>query len=165
MGIREERLARAGTMPHRAIAGENSIDARLESTIGRFFFRGFITEPEFQAGIRYGEIILDYLQSIDAPTPYGRGFDDLSDEACFKRKLMASQSRQILKDAASAAKTRHTKVIAAVDRLTVYGEPPRSDAEMRALRIGLRALAHGSNIISLVDFKNAKAKKDRPRYS
>lgn len=150
MGIREERLARAASMPHRKDAQEDSIDTRLESTIGRFYFQGHITEPEFQAGVRYGQICLDYLQSIDAPTPYGNGFRDLPDDDCFVRKIMMAQSRQILKDAA-AASTRISarRVIAAVDRLAVYGEGPRSLEEFKALRVGLRALAHGSNVVKL----------------
>lgn len=149
MGIREERLARAASMPHRAAAGENSIDARLESTIGRFYFQGLISESEFQAGVRYGKIIIDYLQAIDCPAPYGNGFDELAENVCFQRKILASQSRQILKDAAAASGTPQAQVISAVDALTVYAEAPSGEAQMRALRIGLRALAHGSNVIPL----------------
>jgi hypothetical protein len=144
-------------MPHRRNQGD-ALDARLESTIGRYFLHGFITEPEFQAGVRYGEIVLDYLQSVDAPQPYGDGFGDLSNDACFVRKMAAAQSRQILKDAAKASRTSPTLVISAVDRLTVYGDPPRDEKETRALHIGLRALAHGSNVIP---FSRPASKPDR----
>lgn len=147
MGIREERLARAVSMPHREFANEQSNDERLESTLGRFFFDGKITASEFDAGIRYGQIVLDYLQSIDAPAPFGRGFEDLTEDACFKRKIIAAQSRQVLKDAAKTSGTPESGLITAIDRLCVYGEAPRTDLEMKAARVGLRALAHGSNII------------------
>lgn len=180
MGIREQldREVLAAHMPHRSVA--NPLDTRLESTLGRFCYHNLISQEEFEAGVRYGQIVLAYLQSIDAPDPYGQGFDavpgsrwvstvppegyghsgdqrrgegifrqrdDFSDDECFRRKILCAQGRQVLKDAARAANMRGTSVIAAVDNLAVYGQSPKNDSEMRALHVGLRALARGSSVI------------------
>ncbi len=151
MGIREqvERFDRAGAMPHRSTAGDNRLDARLESTLGRLYFDGYISEAEYDAGIRYGRIALLYLQSIDAPEPYGDG-DDLrqfTDDECFKRKIIYSQARTILKSAGQ-------NCARAVDRIAIYGEAPRDGVEWLAMRAGLKALAgeqeiRGFNVVPL----------------
>ncbi len=128
-------------MPHRSTAGDNRLDARLESSLGRLHLGGYISEPEFDAGIRYGRIALLYLQSIDAPEPYGDGDNlrSLTDDECFKRKLIYSQARQILRSAGKRCQI-------AVDRIAIYGEMPRDPREWYAMRDGLKALAGNSEV-------------------
>lgn len=109
------------------------------STLAQLFYAGFISEAEYHAGVRYGTIVLDYLQSIDAPMlGRGGGCDDLSDSTCFERKLICSQARHVLRQAAGR---RKNDLIHAVDRIAVYGEPPRTEREFADMRGGLRALA------------------------
>lgn len=131
-------------MPHRR-GFATAADEKLESTLGRFYVRGLITQSQFDAGIRYAGIVLDYLRSVGAPAPYGGNIDDLTDDQCFQAKIQFSQAREILKGAAPAGQEK--AMIAAVDRLAVYGEDIKSFEEMGLLRVGLQALAHGSNVI------------------
>ncbi len=133
VGIRE-RLDRAAEMPHRKLAGDNRLDARLESKLGRLFFEGAITKNEYEAGVRYSEIALNYLSSIDAPDPYGSELGPMWDDACFHRKIMFASAKKVLKMAGSRCDV-------AVDRVAVYDEAPRGDCELSALRSGLMALA------------------------
>jgi len=119
-------------MPHRKTAGDNRLDARLESNLGRLYFEGMITEAEYDAGTRFGWLVLEYLESIAAPSPYGSDLLNLSDEECLKRaNCMAA--RKALKEGAGAC------ALVAVDRIAVYDEKLR-EGELRALRAGLRAL-------------------------
>ncbi len=145
MGIRE-RADRAAEMPHRK-QFTDQLDARLESTIGRFYLQGLISEAEYDAALTYGRIVLDYLRSIEAPAPYGADSAELEDEVCLRRKILCSQAREVLKQAAQVVGVPPARIIASVDRLTVYGEAPRNKQESEYLRIGLRALARGSNVV------------------
>ena len=134
MGIRDERLDRAAEMPHRAFAGDDRLDVRLESEFGRMFFTGKISKPEYEAGVRYANIVLLYLNTTDAPEPYGNDYlDDLWDEECLGRKLSMAAAKQILK----GVDPRCSHV---VDRVVVY-DGPLNHGEMALLRAGLRALA------------------------
>ena len=148
LGIREDRdnqLDRAAAMPHRKTAGIDPLDARLESTVGRLFLNGLISESQYDAGLKYGRIILDYLESIEAPQPYGNVDSSraIEDDKCFKRKLSACQAREIIKRAAQWHSLRVTSVIAVVDDLAVYGIAPdlNDPRAWRRLRVGLSALA------------------------
>ncbi len=141
VGIRESRddqLDRAAAMPHRQLAGDNRLDARLEHTVGRLFFEGTITATQYRAGLRYGELVLMYLESIGAPAPYGGDTGALQDDECYRRKILMAQARDILSRAAVAHNIPPRQVIRAVDRVTVYSESPN---DLRALRVGLSALA------------------------
>jgi hypothetical protein len=174
MGFRE-RDDRAAEMPHRKWHTDPT-DKRLECSLGVLFLQGIISEPEYQAGLSYGQVMTDYLQTVDAPAPYGNGFDDLpdgsrfqgrklpvtsgnnvwrglpsyrdslaelSEDLCFRRKVRCSEKREILKRAAQIAGVPQSQVITAVDRVAVYGEDVRSERELRALHVGLKALAGG----------------------
>lgn len=136
MGIREqqERFERAAEMPHRAGFPGWQLDTRLENILGRLFFDGMITEAEHDAGLTYGRIALQYLASIEAPEPYG-GDGSLSDDSCYQRKILYAEARTVLQDAGKIGGVE-------VDRVCVYGEPPR---DFGALRAGLAALA-GANL-------------------
>lgn len=134
LGIRDERLDRAAKMPHRSFAGDNRLDARLESEFGRLFFGGLISQPEYYAGVRYANIVLMYLLTTDAPEPYGTNYiEALEDDECFRRKADMSAAREVLKSGGP-------RCITVVDRVAVYEEPLR-DGELDILRAGLRALA------------------------
>lgn len=123
-------------MPHRSIAGDHRLDDRLASEIGRLYFAGFVTKLEYEAGIRYANIVLLYLKSTDAPAPYGceAVAIDLADDACLKRKLDMLTAREALDQSIGRRSAR------IVDRVTVYEEPLR-DGELSIFREGLRALA------------------------
>lgn len=134
MGIRE-RVDCAASMPHRAVVPvKDQLDSRLESVLGRLFFNGEIDKAEFLAGQKYGEIALAYLQSIEAPSPYGCEVLSLLDDECFRRKIRYAQAVSILREAGKG-------VACAVDRVVVYDEAVRSAAELKSLVAGLSALA------------------------
>jgi hypothetical protein len=134
MGIRDERFDHAAHMPHRSFAGDSRLDARLESEFGRLFFNGLVTKSEYEAGIRYANIVLLYLHSTDAPSPYGNDYiNDVADEECSRRKIRMSSARTVLNDV--GRRCAHV-----VDRIAVYDQPMR-DGELCVLRVGLRALA------------------------
>jgi hypothetical protein len=109
-------------------------DEHFASEIGGLYRQGAITHAEYDAGAKYGKIILDYLKTIDAPEPYSNGrCEEFKDEVCLDRKLKMAAARHVLKD----LDPRCAKV---VDRVTVYGEGLGVD-ELPLLRTGLRALA------------------------
>ena len=129
MGIRES-FDHVGKMPHRSSAGDSRLDARLESELGRLFFAGRITQREYEAGVRYANIVLVYLKSIDAPEPYGGEVESISDDECFARKMAFCSARAVV-----------GRYAPTVDRIAVYDEPIRGDNDLEALRRGLKALA------------------------
>jgi len=148
LGIREERFDRAAEMPHRKPAGDNRLDARLESGLGRLYFEGQITKDEYEAGVKYGNFVLLYLETIDGPDPYGgkswhreanKGnalpgiLEATSDKECFRRKINFAAARKVLLGAGGK------RCAAIVDRIAIYDEPLR-DGEMSLLRAGLVAL-------------------------
>lgn len=139
MGIREEqfRLDRAADMPHRKLAGDNRLDARLESGLGRLFFNGEITQDEYEAGVKYGSFGLLYLETIDAPDPYGGELAPIVDDVCLTRKVNFLTARKAIRD--TAGKPADKRWLTVLDRVTIYDEPLR-DGELDVLRAGLRAL-------------------------
>lgn len=124
MGVRE--------LPHRVT------DEHLVSEIGGLYAQGVITLSEYEAGIKYGTIVLNYLKTIDAPSPYSNGrceeFPEQPEDICLKRKLAMAAARQVLKD------LNNPKCAKVVDRVAVYGEPVYQD-DIPLLRAGLRALS------------------------
>ncbi len=93
-----------------------------------------ISQVEYEAGVRYGNIMLQYLSSIDAPEPYGGDMGSLSDDLCFGRKMKVAAAKTILREYGP-------ECMRIVDRVTVYDEPTRDDHELELLRAGLRGLA------------------------
>lgn len=133
LGLRDERFDRAAEMPHRSPAGDDRLDARLESELGRLFFSGLIPQAEYEAGLRYSNIVLEYLWSIDAPAPFGSEASDLSEDACFVRKMNMSAANEVLR-----AVSKRSRAI--VNRIAVY-EQPLGENELSGLRAALGALA------------------------
>lgn len=121
MGVRER--------PHRVS------DEHLVSEIGSLYRQGVITLSEYEAGVKYGAIILEYLKTIDAPSPYSsERCESFPDEICIRRKLATATARQVLKN------LNNPKCASVVDRVAVYGEPVYAD-DIPHLRQGLRALS------------------------
>ena len=141
LGIREERLDRAADMPHRKLAGDNRLDARLESGLGRLFFDGKIGRDEYEAGVKYANFGLQYLETIDAPEPYGGELPSLEDDLCFRRKINFLSARKVLLDEGK-------RCAVVVERVALYDEPLR-DGELEILCHGLRALC-GRHFLRLV---------------
>lgn len=91
-----DRIERASQNPFRREA-KDPLDARLECPLGRLRVHGQITEPEYQAGVKWRTVYSLYLQAIQAP-------DEMSEDACdvahkaFERglKLLEGQGKRIL---------------------------------------------------------------------
>lgn len=110
-------------------------DEHLVSELGGLYAQRAITLAEYEAGIDYGKIILNYLKTIDAPSPYSsERCESFPDDICIQRKLAMASARQVLKD------LHNPKIASVVDRVTVYGEPVYGD-DITHLRQGLQALA------------------------
>ena len=110
-------------------------DEHLVSEIGGLYAQGVISLAEYEAGIAYGKIVLNYLETIDAPRPYSTDrCESFPDEKCLARKLDMAAARQVLKD------LKNPKCAKVVDRVAVYGEPVYGE-EIQLLRAGLRALS------------------------
>lgn len=139
LGIREKPIDRAASMPHRSFAGDNRLDARLESEFGRLFYSDQITRREYDAGMRYAEIMLSYLGSTDAPEPYGAEYLwNIADDECFRRKMLVASAKTILRQ----LEPQCGRIL---DRVVVY-EHGLGRGELPLLRLALRALCgEGAN--------------------
>lgn len=143
MGIHSKRLqnreerelqSRAEEMPHRKLAGDCRLDARLESPLGRLFFSGKITQPQYEAGIRFYVIMARWCESIDAPRPYGGELSEIEDDVCFRRKILFSQAKSLLDQVAPCC-------YRVVSRVAFFEKEPRGSADLELLRRGLAALS------------------------
>jgi hypothetical protein len=115
-------------------AGFQDLDELRVSEIGRLRKLGSISHSEYEAGVRYCNIMLQYLASIDAPEPYGGDIGSLSDDVCFGRKMAVAAAKTILREIGP-------KCMRIVDRVCVYDGPISDETEMELLRAGLRALS------------------------
>jgi hypothetical protein len=115
-------------------AGFERLDELRVSEIGRLRRLGLVSQSEYEAGVRYGNIMLLYLASIDAPDPYGGDVNSLEDEVCFGRKMAVAAAKTVLREFGP-------ECMRVVDRVTVYDGPTQDSAELELLRAGLRALA------------------------
>jgi hypothetical protein len=133
MGLRiVDRSADAIAETRPVTAGTRRQDDR-SSVIGRLLLSGEISQREYNAGKTYADVALLYLETIGAPRPYGADTAGFSDDDALGAKVAYCEARDALRRAG-----RRCGV--AVDRVCVYDEPPRDDAERHALRVGLRAL-------------------------
>src|SRR5258708_20720515 len=75
--LRLIRHAAAQDQPHRRqiAKGDNLLDTRLESPIGRLAFKGIISTAQYDAAVTFRNIALVYLQSIGAPYPFVESID------------------------------------------------------------------------------------------
>lgn len=107
------------------------------SPLGRLFACGKISEAEYQAGVRWRESSLGYLASIEAPSPYGRGTEDIPDDVCERYAQEYAIGRAILE-------SEGKRVFHAVSAIVVYEEPEELGDfafTSAAAKIGLAALA------------------------
>lgn len=112
------------------------------SPLGRLAHAGKITRAEYEAGVRWRSVYLDYLKSIGAPEPYGNSdesLDSYSDELCERLKESHRAGMKILEQCGK-------RVLHAVNAIAVFEEPEElGDFEFtaRAAKVGLAALAKG----------------------
>lgn len=139
----------AGAQPHRKLAGDARLDARLENPLGRLNFYGFINKRQYEAGQKYRSLAIEYLRAIGAPDPfnaevYGSVLHADGSDAVTELKYKAY--RRALEAAGKSARAgRHAAI--AVDKIVVYEEPPiLDDIEIPCLRRGLDALADAMNV-------------------
>lgn len=141
----EQRVSAGAKQPHRKIArGEDVLDVRLESPLGRLNFLGKITKGEYEAGQRYREIAFDYLHAIGAPYPFVQSqaaeftiagvMKMPTDQECEKREREYNGAYGALFRAGQ-------RPAVAVKRVAVYEENPRDDYDIDLVKIGLRALS------------------------
>lgn len=141
----EQRVASGARQPHRKVAkGDDVLDVRLETPLGRLSFLGKITKGEYEAGLRYRELAFDYLHSIGAPYPFEQSHDAEftiagvmrmpSDEECERREREYNRAYEALFRSGQ-------RPAVAVKRMAVYEEQPRSPYDVDLLQIGLKALA------------------------
>lgn len=108
-------------------------DEHHASDLGRLCIVGHISRREYTAGVDYATKILDYLKTIDAPSPYGSDLSDFTDDQCLQRKIDMAKARKALS-------TAGRKAASVVDRVTVYGEA-LAPGELPLLCAGLKALS------------------------
>jgi hypothetical protein len=109
-------------------------DEHRASLLGELYSSGKISRAEYNAGIDYAKKMLDYLKTIDAPSPYGADISDYTDEQCLQRKLSMAAARSVLVNGAG----RKSAVV--VDRVAVYGEQIAPE-EIPLLCQGLKKLS------------------------
>lgn len=138
-----QRLGYAARQPHRRTVPEGDVfDSRLENEIGRLFYRGQITAPEYGAAVRYRSTMLGYLASIGAPYPFCESVDSDSpvagpmampdDETCEYARASYLAARQAI------ARVGGRRVQDTLDSVIVY--EGATGYELAYLRAGLRAL-------------------------
>jgi hypothetical protein len=137
----EHRVEIASAQLHRKEAhGDGVLDVSLSTPLGRLSFRGEISPGEYEAGKRYADLALRYLQTIGSPYPFGDGDPpaDLlpSDEECAKAKREYDGAYEALFN-----NFRRQRPAKAVNYIAVYEHEPRDSFELDMLKIGLKALA------------------------
>jgi hypothetical protein len=133
----------AQTMPHRQeVKPEIRHDPLAETKLGRLRLNGWITQPQYEAGDKYREIVLRYRAVIDAPRgeqslagvivgPWG-GSGALDDDEARRRKDQYDAAFEALECGAGNRAAR------AVAHVAIYN---RIEFVLSDLRNGLTALA------------------------
>jgi hypothetical protein len=124
-----ERAYRASEMPHRC-EHEDPLDPRLECQLGRLAATGQISEPEYQAGVKWRNVHAAYMHSIQAP-------EDMTDEQCEVAARAYERGLAFLE-------AQGSRVMHAVNSIAVYEDPEElGDYQftITAARVGLAALA------------------------
>lgn len=130
-------------MPHRAFIPRNLVlDHRAESVLGRRFLNGKITEEQYEAGIRWRDLVGRYCRVIDAPAssprspagalvgPSGGGREMDDDEAIRIKGAHKAASDHVID-------TVGLNALRAVSQCAVYDKTVDSEQ----LAVGLSALA------------------------
>lgn len=110
-------------------------DERLGSLLGRLRFENRITEPEYQAGLKWHKTYWAWIKSIQEP-------DECGDEYCEIAKASYLRGLAVLESAIPGKK--RTRVVHAVNAVAVFEEPEELgefEYTLRAARVGLSDLA------------------------
>lgn len=110
--------------------GGDPLDDRLECPLGRLRLGGFLTEKEYEAGVKWRSIYRNWLTAIEAA-------DDLDDEKAeaYERAFKIGQTALI---------EISRRVFDSVNAVVVYEEPEELGGfceNAKCARVGLRALA------------------------
>lgn len=125
----EYRVSVANCQPHRKIAkGEQALDVRLESPLGRLNFQAVISEDQYEVGKRYREIVGAYMATIEAPADLPPSL-----EKC----ALIRDNYNAWFEALMRVGHRPTKM---VSRVVIYDEEPVDEYSIECLKIGLSAL-------------------------
>jgi len=136
----------AQAMPHRKeVAPEIRHDPMAETKLGRLRLVNRITVPQYDAGVKYRDIVGRYRAAICAPrgisTPSRGG--EMSDEMALKLKDKYDAAFEALEDGAG------NRAAKAVAHVAVYD---RSDFNMDDLRRGLSTLASHFGLTRVLNF-------------
>jgi hypothetical protein len=136
----------AQTMPHRReVAPEIRHDPMAETKLGRLRLVGRITVPQYDAGVKYRDIVGRYRAAICAPrgiaTPTRGG--EMSDEMALDLKQKYDAAFEALEGGAGNRAAR------AVAHVAVYDRP---DFNMDDLRLGLSTLAAHFGLTRVLNF-------------
>lgn len=130
--IPDQRLGAAQRNPIRNWwheQGGNPLDERLECPLGRLRLGGFLSEKEYEAGVKWRSIYRNWLKAIES--------NELEDEKC-------ESYEQAFKNGRTALLNAGRKVFDRVNAVVVYEEPEELSGfyeNARSARIGLRVLA------------------------
>lgn len=125
-----DRIECASKHPHRRDA-KDPLDARLECPLGRMRVFGKITEPQYQAGVKWRVVYSSYLQSIQSP-------DEMSPDDCDIALKAFERGLKLLKGEGK-------RILHALNAICVFEEPEElGDFEFTssAARVGLKILVN-----------------------
>ena len=107
-----------------------------KSPLGKLLEAREISQDEYNAGYRWGQIYLKYLICIGAPPHDSKSYELPSDDECSKSTSDFTKYSQILID-------HGKRVFHAVNAVAVYDDDEYGDPKFRiaAAKIGLKALA------------------------
>jgi hypothetical protein len=147
----------AARMPHRRALGENALDYRAESALGRLAIAGRITDEQFVAGTAFRRSWGVYLSTIMPPRAIGvpsgafwgcEGCPQTQDRAkcvCARRRAFYEDANRALHKAGNAA-VAIVKLIVLHDWPIGNSVPLHLGLDALALHFGLtRANEQGSN--------------------
>lgn len=147
----------AQTMPHRQeVRAEIRHDPLAETKLGRLRLAGRITQPQYEAGDKYREIVLRYRAVISAPRgevsmsgvivgPWG-GSGMMDDDEAQRRKDQYNSAFEALESGAGNRAAR------AVAHVAVYS---RMEFDLTDLKRGLTVLAEHFGLTRPAKFASA----------
>jgi hypothetical protein len=141
----EQRLRTASKQPPRRIAkGEDVLDVRLESPLGRLNFIGKISKEQYEAGTRYRELAFRYLHAIGAPYPFEQSQPGDYTPAGLMQMPVDVEAENWEREynrAYEALFRVGQRAAKAVKGIAVYERDVIDDFDFNCLTAGLRALA------------------------
>ncbi len=140
--LKEDREMLAARQPHRQCAsGLEALDVRLENPLGRLNFLGIISNELYEAGKRYADLKMAYLQAVGAPYPFPESIGDgrlIAGPMGSPSNLYCEDIERRLRSAASALKRGGPTLMRDVEAVAVYEQTHMAPA----LKLGLSILAH-----------------------